>query len=559
MSLSTEALAQHIKQIATAINTENYTDALEQCDLFERFFPQHPQLFYFRGAIASSQGQLKEAIDYMEQAIAYGPSEWPEVHFYLGKIYRLQGQQEQAIEHLAQVTHQTPENADAWFELAQCYIDAGQMEAAYPFIQEALTRNPEHPEYQNTLLFYLPAIPMLNDTQRKKIYQQWASRYTLPSQQVRVNQSEPERRLRIGYVSADFRQHAAANNLYPLFKHHDRSQFEIFAYSQQEITDDFTDWFKKKADHWREIQHLSDTELVAQIRSDKIDILVDCSGHTAGNRLRALSYRPAPIQVSAFGFVFTTGTKAIDYQFSDAFATPPGRASLFTERLIHLPSQIHWKPLTEEIRDLPISSSPSLNNGYITFGSGNGSFKHNEYVVKIWAAILKQVPNSQLHLKSARFGDLSVQSMFRKSFQKLGIGPERISFKGTTPAVEHLQFYNTIDIALDPFPYTGGMTTCDVIYMGVPLIALDGDGIRTSVSLLSLVGVPELIAKTPEEYVFKAVALAKNPQRLTQYRQQLRSGMQQSPIMQSLPFTRQVETSYRMIWHRLCQNQLPSN
>ena len=554
---SSELLAAQIAQIAAAINSENYAEAQTLCVTLEQMAPEHPQLYYFRGAIASGQGEFETALEQMHRAVALGPENWYEPDFFLGKIYRQLGRQVEAIAHFSKVTQKQPAIAEAWFLLSGCYSDAGQMQTAYPLLQEALQRIPQHLGYQNELLFFLPAMPGMTDGQRKQIYQQWALAHAgIPrASRVYANTLEPTRRLRIGYVSADFRQHAAANNLYPLFKHANRDQFEIFAYAHNALPDTFTEWFQEKSDHWLEVQDLTDQQLAERIAADQIDILVDCSGHTAGNRLRALASKPAPIQISAFGFVFTTGMKAIDYQFSDAIATPPVRAKHFTENLIHLPSQIHWAPLTPEVRDLPLSTPPSERYGYITFGSGNGAFKHNEYVIKLWAAILKQLPTSRLHLKHRKFGEVGIQAMVQKSFKAEGVAPERIQFSGHTPMLEHMAFYQDIDIALDPFPYTGGMTTCETLYMGVPLIALDGDGVRTSPSLLTLTGASELLAKTPEEYVFKAVALARSPQRLAGYRQSLRSQMQHSPIMRGKTFAREVETAYRKVWERWCQQQ----
>jgi protein O-GlcNAc transferase len=558
MSSATEELATQIARIATAINSENYVDAQTFCSELAQLAPEHPQLHYFQGAIASGLGQLDDAILHMEKALELSPDDWKEPCFYLGQLYRRKGQQQKAIEYLGQATQYRPDNPEAWFELSQCYLDVGQLQTAYPLLQEALARDPDNAHYQDTFLFYTTAMPSLQDTQRKQLFQRWGRYFAdplTPSNPVYANSPVTHRKLRIGYVSADFRHHAAAHNLKALFQNHDHERFEIYAYVLNMMPDKMTDWFQNQSDYWREIQHLNQSELANLIRTEQIDILVDCSGHSSGNRLLAFAHKPAPIQISAFGFIFTTGMKAMDYQVSDPVSTPAHRFSPYVETILHLPTQIFWEPLTPSIAEMPIALPPHTQNGYITFGSANGSFKHNEYVIKLWAAILKQVPQSRLHFKHMRFGDVGVQALFRQAFQKEGIAVERILFTGHTSTLEHIEFQQQIDIALDPFPYTGCMTLCETSYMGVPTIALDGDGIRTSQSLLTLMGAPELIAKTPEEYVFKAVALAKNPQRIADYRSRLRSQMQASPIMDAPAFARSMEAAYRMVWEKWCLSQ----
>lgn len=556
MSPSRESIAEIVAQTATAINSENYAEALLCCEAFAKMSPQHPQLYFFRGVIASSTGDFDTAIVHIEKAVQLvSPTYWAEPHLYLGKIYRNLGRQREAIEHFAKVIHHDSDNADIWYTLACCYFECGMLQVGYPFLQEALARDPENIEYQNTLLFHLPAMPGFTDSQRVQLFRQWAHHYADPLTSTNTqfdNPREPSRKLRIGYVSGDFRHHAAAFNLKPLFEYHNRKEFEIYAYSVSKHADMLTKDYQTLADVWHDVDDLSAVELANLIRSDKIDILVDCSGHTAGNRLRSFAYKPAPVQISAFGFIFTTGMKAIDYQISDEIATPPEREHLFIERLLHLPTQLCWEYLGDP-DELPVNELPYVKNGYVTFGSANGSFKHNEYVVKLWAAILKQVPRSKLHLKHFNFGDIGVQEMFVKSFQREGIPSDRILFTGKTSSYEHMAFQQNIDVALDPFPYTGGMTTCETLYMGVPVIALDGDGIRTSQSILTLAGVPELVAKTPEEYVFKAVTLARNPQRMRDYRQSLRERMTKSPIMNGAAFSASVEAAYRIIWEKWCQ------
>jgi protein O-GlcNAc transferase len=548
-------LNEVIFKIAQAINEEDYPRASEGCLELQNISPEHPQFYYFQGAIASSSGDFSDAINYYKQALLKGPTDWPEVHYYLAKVYYRQGQHHLALQHFKH--SQGYNEPSRSLEIAHLYFDVGLVKQAYKYLTRVLEMNPEHADAQTLLFFYLPSIPGISDADRKKIYTGWAERYyNKNSFNIKhLNDPSSDRRLRIGYISSDFRLHAAANNLFPLYELRDREKFEVFSYFNNYRHDEITAKFRQLSDHWCETHLLSGQELAEKIRQDKIDILVDCNGHTADNRLRALSLKPAPIQISAFGFVFTTGMRAFDYQFSDEIATPPSRAQNFTETMIHLSSQIHWRPLSSDEANLPLEPSPYLRNGFITFGSGNASFKHNEYVVKLWASILRQVPHSLLHLKHKNFEEEGVQVCFRQVFAQEGIDPARMIFSGKTSREEHMRFYNEIDIALDPFPYTGGMTTCETLYMGVPIIALDGDGIRTSQSLLTLTGVSELIANTAEEYIFKAISLARNPQRIQEYKQTLRAKMLQSPIMNGTNFTKEVESAYRKVWEIWCDGQ----
>jgi protein O-GlcNAc transferase len=491
-----------------------------------------------------------------------GSESWPECYALLGKAYGKNQQPGEALSHLKVAIEQGWEEPITHFAYGRMLMDLGELRMAHKHLYYAWKQDPHVQEYSINLLFATMLTPGLTDIQRASFFRNWAAKVVdplLPQDLKHMNTPEPERKLRIGYVSGDFRYHAAVNPIYPLLRFNNREQFEIYAYSQspRETLDEISEAIAQSVYKWVDIEHLSDRDLARRIRQDKIDILVDCSGCTQGSRLWAFALKPAPIQISSFGFIFTTGMQAIDYQFSDTISTPPARESLFTERMIHLTSQIHWRPLTPELDALPCKTLlPFERNGYITFGSGNATSKHNPEVIALWAAILRAVPSSKLHLKHFLFGDQFVQLHFRNSFARHGIDTERILFFGATKPVPHFQFYNEVDIALDPFPYTGGMTTCETLYMGVPLIALDGDGIRTSQSLLAVAGAPELIVATPDEYGRKAVALAGQPQVLKHYRQTLRDKLLASPIADTSAFVWEVEQAYRHIWRLWCESKL---
>jgi protein O-GlcNAc transferase len=548
-----------LEALAAAVNGNDFQQATRLLSALQVEHGKDPHVLYFAGALQANAGQPAAAITLMRHALKAHGGAWPELHLNLGELYDRQDQYQRALAHFTQATREANPDQPLWgraqHKMVQLLFKFGRSQEAWQNLQTLLEAWPENRQYANTLRFYLPAMPGLNDLRRRELYENWDRVFMQPlrpATPVYSQSADPQRRLRIGYVSGDFRLHAAAYDLYPLFKQANPEQVELFAYAQQTHSDDITTWFQEHSDHWREIQTLSDQAVAEQIQADQIDILVDCSGPSSGNRLGIFARKPAPIQISAFGFVFTTGMQAIDYQFSDAVATPPERAAAFSETLIHLPSQIHWAPLIDEIANLPLTPPPCLSRGYITFGCGNNSYKLNEYVVALWASILRGMPQARLHLKHTDFGLPDMQQAFRQAFASHHINPERLIFSGKTSILEHLQFYNDIDIALDPFPYTGGMTTCETLFMGTPLIALDGDGVRTSPSLLTLAGASDLLARTPEQYVSLALKLARDPARIAALQGTLRSGLQQSPVMNSVLFARSVEAAYRAVWQDWC-------
>jgi len=520
-----------------------------------------PEVLLLAGRYAYHQQDYATALQHLAQAAALKPDPWPELHVWTGRAHGKSGDNDQAYTHLGIAVEEVWDEAVIHYAYGRLAQDIGDMATAHKHMFRAWQMEPDNQKYATPLLFATMATPGMSDAHRAGLFRAWAAQVMdplLPQDLKHSNTPDPERKLRVGYVSGDFRYHAAVNPVYPLLRFGNREQFEVFAYAQADSKDHLSELIAGFVDHWIEVQDLSDRELARRIRQDKIDILVDCSGHTQGNRLGAFALKPAPIQISAFGFIFTTGLKAMDYQFSDAVCTPPAREALYTERMIHLSSQIHWRPLTPELEALEVAPPPFEKNGYITFGSGNGTFKHNHEVVKLWGAILRHVPQSRLHFKHFLFGNERIQQAFRERFAKQGVDPQRLLFSGATKPVPHFQFYNEVDIALDPFPYTGGMTTCETLYMGVPLIALNGDGIRTSQALLAVAGVPELIASTPDEYGRKAVALARQPEMLKRYRTTLRDKLLASPIADTRAFVWEVEQAYRHVWRLWCQSQASS-
>jgi predicted O-linked N-acetylglucosamine transferase (SPINDLY family) len=363
-----------------------------------------------------------------------------------------------------------------------------------------------------------------------------------------------DRRMRIGYVSPDLRQHSVAYFLENLLAHHDASSVEVFCYSDVIRPDATTARMQKLCAQWREIVGLKDTEVDQKVREDRIDILVDLAGHTANNRLLLFARKPAPIQVTYLGYPDTTGLRAMDYRLTDAYADPPDVTGGYSEQLVRLPETfLCYRP---SYGAPEIGPAPALESGRVTFGSFNALAKVNAPLVAMWSKILEQIPNSRLILKNQGLGSAGARRHILEYFAAHHIAPDRVELMGWARSeAGHLQLYNRIDIALDTFPYHGTTTSCEALWMGVPVVTRAGSAhvSRVGVSLLSNVGLAELVTDSQEKYVQLARELAHDLSRLSNLRSTLRKRMEQSPLMDAPRFARNVESAYRQMWRRWCE------
>jgi predicted O-linked N-acetylglucosamine transferase (SPINDLY family) len=368
------------------------------------------------------------------------------------------------------------------------------------------------------------------------------------------NHPDPERRLRVGYVSPDFREHSVSAFLDPVIAGHDRRWFEVFCYAEVVRPDDTTARFRGLSDGWCSTLGMTDGAVAGRIRDDGIDILVDLAGHTAGNRLRVFAERPAPVQVTWLGYPNTTGLSAMDYRLSDAVADPAGEAdALHSETLVRLANGfLCFAPPA----DAPeVGETPALATGQVTFGSFNNLAKVTPDVVEAWADILNRIPNSRLVLKSRPLADEKTRERYLEMFGAHGVDPGRVELCSWIASKSgHLGAYERLDIGLDPFPYNGTTTTCEALWMGVPVVTLGGDrhAGRVGASILARVGLAGLVAETKADYVEQAVALAGDLDRLSALRGGLRSRMEKSPLCDAGGFARDIEAAYREMWRRVC-------
>ena len=510
------------------------------------------------GTALRDQGRLGKAEECYRQAIHLKP-DCAEIHGNLGTILRDQGRLGEAIECYQKALHLNPNYSEGHNNLGGTLRDQGKIDKAIECFQKELQLRPDLSFVHSNLLLTLHYNDTIDPIQLFSCHQQWAEQHATPvSKKTQShNDKSPNRRLRIGYVSPDFRKHSVAYFIEPILSSHNPDTFEIICYSNVISPDFVTHRLKSLASCWRNIVGMNEEQVADLIHNDQIDILVDLAGHTSQNRMLLFAKKPAPVQVAYLGYPNTTGLPTMDYRITDNWADPAGQTDhLHTEELTRLPKSFLCYQPPEETPE--VSNSPAQSTGYVTFGSFNDRAKVTPEAVRIWSTILKSVSNSRLILKSKALNDEGTRQTLWEMFSKNGVVPERIELAGYLPFEQHLQLYNRIDIGLDTFPYNGTTTTCEAMWMGVPVITLAGDfhASRVGVSLLSNVGMPELISESVEDYIEKAAKLTNDLDRLQDLRIKLRPLMTRSALMDAKGFTRSLEAAYRQMWHRWCdQNQ----
>jgi predicted O-linked N-acetylglucosamine transferase (SPINDLY family) len=504
------------------------------------------------GVALSDAGRLDEAIAALGQAVALD-SRYAEAHSNLGVALHAAGCIEESIAACRRALELRPELPEGHNNLGNALREAGQIEEAIAAYRRALELDPDQIVSAHNLIVTLHFDPRVDAQAIRAETVAWSTRFAAPfADEIRphANDRSPERRLKVGFVSPDFRDHPAGRLVLPLFAHQNHARFEFIAYSDVRARDAGTTEFQRLADAWRDIVGQSDASVAEQVRAEGIDILVDLALHTAGNRLLVFARKPAPVQVSMLGMPSTTGTSTIDYRLTDRFLDPPGTADAdYTEASIRLPHSIWcFAPPAEAPAVGPL---PAAEKGFVTFGALNQLAKASGPAVRAWAAILQGVPRSRLILQSPPGSFLDPH---RAVFQEAGIAPERVEFVAKAPRAEYLKRYLALDVSLDPFPYNGHTTTFDALWMGVPVVTLAGrTGVgRAGASMLSHLGLTDLIAGTPEQYVEIACQWAHDLRRLEPLRGVLRGRIESSPLVDGGQFAAEVEDALRGIWKRWC-------
>jgi predicted O-linked N-acetylglucosamine transferase (SPINDLY family) len=463
------------------------------------------------------------------------------------------GQSGEGIEVYERLVQSKPGFAVAHMNLGNALGHTGHFDDVIAMYRRALEVKPDFADAHSNLIFVLDMMPSVGMGELQAERRRWDEVHAAPlwREPVHGNDRSPARRLRIGYVSADLRQHSASRTFVGILTQYDRTQFEVVAYSNHAGKGDaFTERLRQGVTLWRDIAHLSDEAVAQLIREDGIDILVDLSGHSAGNRLLVFARKPAPIQVTGWGYGSSTGMRAMDVFFTDRVLVPPEERHYFTEEVRYQASA--WGCYTIDAFP-PVSALPALSEGVLTFGSFNRLAKVSEQAYGAWAQVLLALPGSRLLLKTPELDDAANRERVLGHFTQAGVEAERIILQGKTDWNEHMQAYGRVDIALDPFPHGGGITTLEGLMMGVPVVTLCWPSIagRLSASIVTVLGLSDWIAQTQEDYVRLAVQKAADVQGLAALRGRLR-GIVSSVLGDQQAYVRSVEAEYRQLWQRWC-------
>lgn len=550
--------------------------------------PDWDEAWFHCGSLLGQGGRLEEAEGALRQAIEIR-ADYGEAHCALGAVLSDQGRAEEGVAACRLAISAAPNLAEAWTNLGNGLERLNQFEEAEQAHRQALTLDPNSPLIHYNLGNLLAKFWRLDDAlgcfraalkcdpaygpaagnllihsiyhpdqSEESLYNQHIKlnplRPTETGHQVPTSDVDPGRKLRIGYVSPDFRTHSCAYFIEPLLAGHDAGRFEIFAYSDVDKPDGVTARLRALVDHWRDGKGLSDEAVAEAIRNDGIDILVDLAGHSANSRPRLFQLNPAPVQVSWLGYPSTTGLGEIDYRLTDSIADPVGPADRFhSEKLVRLEDGFLCYQPPAKIPD--IAPSPHLANGYITFGSFNNLSKVTPQVIALWSRILQSVPNSRLLLKGRMLDVPPARANILASFEDAGISSDRVDLHHWIPREQSpLTLYSKVDIALDSFPYNGTTTSFEALLMGVPVLSLTGErhAGRVGASILTHIGTAELIAATEDAYLTAAVDLAQSPDQLTAYRRDLRQQLTTSSLGNGPAFSDKVEAAYVRMWQDWC-------
>jgi predicted O-linked N-acetylglucosamine transferase (SPINDLY family) len=512
------------------------------------------EIWFNLGNALHRRGDFAGAIEAFRKAIELNPPLAQAINN-LALALHDDSQLDEAIATYRRALELCPESAEVLKNLGNAMKDAGELDEAIRCYQRSSDLSGD-PRAAGNLLYAMHFHPRYGPREIFELHARWNDRFCRSlSSEIRfhANDPSPDRPLRIGYVSPDFYAHPVGRFLLPLFAHHDPEQLKICCYSDVKQPDAVTYQLRSRANVWRDTGSLSDAQLAETIRQDSIDVLVDLTMHMKGSRLLVFARKPAPVQVTYLAYCSTTGVEAIDYRLTDPFLDPIGiDESAYCEKSIRLP-RTYWcyKPHYDAI---PVAPPPSDRTSQITFGCLNTYSKINPDVLRTWAAVLRNVPDSRLVVHSLPGAH---RERDRSLLQEQGVDRDRLQFVGFLHGEDYFHQYHQIDVALDPFPYQGGTTTCDAMWMGAPVVSLAGRTAvsRAGLSILSNVGVPELVARTGDDYVKIATQLALDLPRRTELRSTFRERMRSSPLMDPARFAEDVQSAYRQMWRSWCDTR----
>ena len=528
--------------------------ALRQYEMAISMAPGLARAHLNRGNVLLAKNDGAGAVAAYTTALTHNPG-YAAAHFNLGNAYLQLNRSQAALASYDAAILLKPDFVDAEVARGIALDDIGELDLAAASARRVLELKPGYTEAYSNLLFShnyrldQPAAVLLEDA---KNYGQLAKTLAQPFKEW-PNDLNPERCLRVGFVSNDLRNHPVGyffEAVATALKRNFSGRLELFAYAGRSNSDAATARIRSCCHSWHPTEGATDEQLAGKIREDKIDILVDLSGHTAGNRLPMFAWKPAPVQVSWLGYFATTGVEAIDYLIADRYTLPAVEEINFTEKIWHLPeTRLCFTPPDDEV---DVSPLPAAMARGITFGCFNNLTKMNEDVVTLWSRVLSAIPGSRLYLKAKQLTESSVQEKVLNRFAARGIDSARLRLEGQSSRADYLKSYQAVDIALDPFPFPGGTTTVEALWMGVPVLTLPGERFlsRQGAGLLANAGLPDWIATGKDDYVARAIAHAANLEGLALLRGRLRAQVLASPIFDAARFAGHLQEAFRSMWKK---------
>jgi predicted O-linked N-acetylglucosamine transferase (SPINDLY family) len=503
------------------------------------------------GVLLMDQGNAAEAEQCFRAAARFQPGN-PGPHINLGKLLRSQDQLDRAEAEFREAISLAPNLSLAWNMLGSCLRETGRIGEAVAAFRQAVQLNPQYREAHSNLCYALHFDPLTPPAQMLAEHRAWAAKFAGPVDTMarpHVNDRNPDRRLRIAYLSPNLRTHVVGFFMEPVLRHHDWENVDLVCYSDAPKEDDFSTRLKAYVPTWRQTHSLSDETLAKLVREDGVDILVDLNLHMRGCRLRVFAQKPAPVQITHLAYCGTSGLTQMDWCVCDPHMIAPGCERYFAEKLLPL-ADCYWcyRPPAGAPE---VGPAPVQKNGFVTFGSLNSLAKVNDNVLQVWTKLLERVPRSRLALHAP--GGQSNPSIVRRLVSQ-GIPVDRLLLYPRLDLIGYLKLYNQIDIALDPFPYGGGTTTFDALWMGVPVVTLEGTmplG-RAGASILRNLGFPDLITSSPEAFLARVTDLSGDPTALAQLRTSLRDRLAASLLLDAPRYVRNLEAAYRRAWQSWC-------
>jgi protein O-GlcNAc transferase len=512
--------------------------------------PQDASVYSNLGHALTNLGRYPEALESLQRAIEINPrmdTTYDNLAFLLNKLNRFQ----EAADAGEKAVRLNPENANAWNNLASSYQRQARIEEAIGAYKKAVEVNPALTMAHSNVLFCMLFSPRYSSEEIAHAHRLWARQrasYRGPQAQPSVSRDPNKKPLRVGFLSPDLRVHPVGSFLAPVFRSRRRDEWEAVCYSDVLVSDRMTDWFRSRADRWRDTAGLSNEEVGKVVTSDRIDILFDMAGHTGNNRLLLFAGRPAPVQVTWMGYLHTSGLSTMDYLIADATCIPEGEEHFYAEKIFRMPDGLFCYDPPEFAP--PVNPLPAMERGYVTFGSMNQLAKVRPEVIRLWSRLLSLLPTSRIVFRARALNDEAGRDRLALQFAACGIPEHRIDMLPHTSLPEYFATYHELDIHLDPFPYAGGTTTCDALWMGVPTVTLLGDRFctRHSASHLRNAGLGGLVANDANQYLRIALRLAYNLDRLSEMRAGMREKITKSPLLDAERFGENFARCLRTMW-----------